>query len=81
MGLAELPRHAAIHVISDIHMGGLAGLQILRETARLAKYILRLAGEKPDDEIALVLNGDVFDSLAEDIAGYVAVEQIGRAHV
>ena len=76
MSLAELPRHAAIHVISDIHMGGLPGFQILRETQRLAHYILRLAAERPDDELALVLDGDVFDSLAEEIGGgYVAVEQ------
>lgn len=76
MSLAELPRHAAIHVISDIHMGGLPGFQILRETARLANYVLRLAAERPDDDVALVLNGDVFDSLAEETGGgYVAIEQ------
>jgi len=76
MSLAELPRHAAIHVISDIHMGGLPGAQILRETARLAGFIRRLAAERPDAPVALVLDGDVFDSLAEDLGGaYVAVEQ------
>jgi UDP-2,3-diacylglucosamine pyrophosphatase LpxH len=75
MSLAELPRHAAIHVISDIHMGGLQGAQILRETGRLAGFIRRVATERSGDAVALVLAGDVFDTLAEDLGGaYVAVE-------
>lgn len=76
MSLAELPQHAAIHVISDIHMGGQPGFQILREAGRLANYVLRLAAERPGESVALVLNGDVFDTLAEDLGGaYVAIEQ------
>ena len=34
-----LPEFAEIHVISDIHMGGKLGFQILRETQRLANFI------------------------------------------
>jgi len=63
-----------IHVISDIHMGGRPDAQILHKTDRLANYIRRLASLRPDDRLALVLNGDVIDTLAEDIAGYVAVD-------
>lgn len=71
----HLARYDAIHVISDIHMGGRSGFQILRETARLAGYIRRLAAEQPQAEVALVLNGDVFDTLAEEIGGYVAIDE------
>jgi len=63
----------AIHVISDIHMGGKPGFQILRETARLAGFVDRLRTERPGQRLALVLNGDVVDTLAEDIEGYVAI--------
>lgn len=77
MSLSYLPQYAAVHVISDIHMGGSPGFQILRETARLAGYIRRLAQERPGQEVALVLNGDVFDTLAEELGHgvYIAVEQ------
>lgn len=74
MKLEHLPQHDVLHVISDIHMGGEGSFQILRETGRLAQYVLRLAAEQPQAEVALVLNGDVFDTLAERHGdGYVAV--------
>ena len=75
MALGDLVRFDAIHVISDLHMGGMPGFQILRETERLANYVRRLAGQAPDTDVALVLNGDVFDTLAEETGGYVAIEQ------
>lgn len=79
MSLAELPCHAVLHVISDIHMGGELGFQILRETGRLSNYLLRLGAERPGDQIALVLNGDVFDTLAEELGGsYIAIDQVQR---
>lgn len=68
-----IARFDAIHVISDIHMGGKPGFQILRETARLAGFVDRLRTERPGQRLALVLNGDVVDTLAEDIEGYVAI--------
>lgn len=70
----DLPAFDEVHVISDLHMGGRAGFQILRETQRLANYIRRLSQQRPQGRLALVLNGDVFDTLAEDIGGYVAVD-------
>lgn len=70
----EFPVYEEIHVISDIHMGGKPGFQILRETGRLANFIHWVARQRPDDRVALVLNGDVIDTLAEDINGYVAVD-------
>jgi UDP-2,3-diacylglucosamine pyrophosphatase LpxH len=72
--MSDLPAFDELHVISDIHMGGKPGFQILRETKRLANFIRWVAQQRPDGRVALVLNGDVFDTLAEDIRGYVAVE-------
>lgn len=68
-----IARFDAIHVISDIHMGGASGFQVLRETARLAGYVRRLTALRPGDDLALVLDGDVFDTLAEEMEGYIAV--------
>lgn len=68
------PEYDEVHVISDIHMGGKPGFQILRETKRLAGYIGWVTAQAPTGKVALVLNGDVFDTLAEDIKGYVAME-------
>ncbi len=70
-----LPVFEEIHVISDIHMGGMPGFQILRETIRLTNFILWVAAQRPEERVALVLNGDVIDTLAEDISGYVAVDE------
>ena len=73
--MSDLPAFDEVHVISDIHMGGKPGFQILRETNRLANFIRWVATQRPDGRVALVLNGDVFDTLAEDIRGYVAVDE------
>lgn len=70
----DFPAHEEIHVISDIHMGGKPGFQVLRETARLARFIDWVGARRPEQRVALILNGDVIDTLAEDIAGYVAVD-------
>jgi UDP-2,3-diacylglucosamine pyrophosphatase LpxH len=72
--MSDLPAFDEVHVISDLHMGGRPGFQILRETQRLANFIRRLAQQRPQERVALVVNGDVFDTLAEDIVGYVAVD-------
>ena len=76
--MTDHPAFDEVHVVSDLHMGGRAGFQILRETRRLAGFIGRLAGQPAQRRVALVLNGDVFDTLAEDIAGYVALEDACR---
>lgn len=70
-----IPVFEELHVISDIHMGGKPGFQILRETQRLANFINRVAAQQPGVRVALVLNGDVIDTLAEDVSGYVAVDE------
>jgi UDP-2,3-diacylglucosamine pyrophosphatase LpxH len=74
--MSDFPAYDEIHVISDIHMGGnRPNFQILKETRRLAGYIGWVAQQCPAGHVALVLNGDVFDTLAEELPGYVAVEQ------
>jgi len=70
-----LPYFDEIHVISDIHMGGKPGFQILKHGPRLGAFIEDLAGVRPGEKVALVLNGDVIDSLAEEIDGYIAMEE------
>lgn len=70
----EIAEYEEIYIISDIHMGGTPGFQILRETQRLADFIRWVAMRRPDKRVALVLNGDVIDTLAEDSSGYVAVD-------
>jgi len=80
-----LPVYSEIHVISDLHMGGKSGFQILRETTRLANFIRWVGTQRPGEKVALILNGDIIDTLAEEVGGagaYVAVhnavEVVGR---
>ncbi len=74
--MSDFPEYDEIHVISDIHMGGnKVDFQILRETERLANYIGWVGQQRPGGRVALILNGDVIDTLAEDIHGYVAVDE------
>lgn len=69
----DLPQHDELHVVSDLHVGGAPGFQVMCHGARLAGYIRWVAAQRPEGRVALVLNGDIIDSLAEDISGYVAV--------
>jgi UDP-2,3-diacylglucosamine pyrophosphatase LpxH len=74
--MSDFPAYDEIHVISDIHMGGnRPNFQILKETKRLAGYIGWVSQQCPAGHVALVLNGDIFDTLAEELPGYIAVEQ------
>jgi hypothetical protein len=72
------PHFDELYVVSDIHMGGPAGFQILKHGPRLGALIRHLATVRAGERVALVLNGDVVDSLAEDIDGYVAVDEAPR---
>ena len=72
---SNLPEYDEVHVISDLHMGGPQGFQILRETTRLANFIRWVAAQRPGERVALILNGDIIDTLAEDISGYVAIDE------
>lgn len=64
MHLGPLPRFDEVHVVSDLHLGGAPGFQIFHEGRRLANTIRGLA-RRPARRVALVLNGDIVDFLAE----------------
>jgi predicted phosphodiesterase len=75
MSETALPRYDELYVVSDIHMGGRPGFQILRESGRLAGYIRWVGQQRPDGRVGLVLNGDIIDSLAEEVGGYIAADE------
>ena len=75
-----LPAFAELYAISDIHLGGTktaaGNFQIFHRGDRLAGFIDRVAEQRPGENVALVLNGDVIDSLAEEaVTGYVAMDE------
>lgn len=65
----------SIYSISDIHLGGRGDFQIFNNGPRLAAFIDRLSTTDLGQKVALVLNGDVIDSLAEDDIEYVALTE------
>jgi UDP-2,3-diacylglucosamine pyrophosphatase LpxH len=72
------PAFAELYVVSDIHMGGHIdgdqSFQIFNRGPRLAALVRHIAQIRPNEDVALVLNGDIFDSLAErDLNGYAAL--------
>ena len=70
-----------LYVVSDIHLGGEksaeGNFQIFKYGARLGGFVNEIALRANNDKsVALVLNGDIFDSLAEeDVPGYVALSE------
>jgi len=70
---------AEIYVISDIHMGGQKdsdrNFQIFNRGSRLSALIRYINAQRQNEDTALVLNGDIIDSLAEEeVPGYVALD-------
>jgi UDP-2,3-diacylglucosamine pyrophosphatase LpxH len=75
-----LPSYDELWVVSDLHMGGSKtganDFQIFHRGPRLAALIRHVGSQRPGDQVALVLNGDIIDSLAEtDLGGYVALDR------
>lgn len=69
-----------LYVISDIHLGGekkaTENFQIFKYGERLGLFIQEVTAIRPGDKVCLVLNGDIFDSLAEQcVKGYVALSE------
>jgi UDP-2,3-diacylglucosamine pyrophosphatase LpxH len=73
-----LPTFDELYVVSDMHMGGRRenghNFQIFNQGPRLGRFIEYITARNLDGQVGLVLNGDVFDSLAEDGAGYIAFD-------
>ncbi len=77
----HLKRFDQLFVVSDLHMGGEKttgeNFQVFTQGKRLAAFIRAVAGRQSGSkDVALVLNGDVFDSLAEKELGgrYIALD-------
>ena len=68
------PTFEELYVVSDLHLGGSSGVPIFKQEAELAGLIRHLGARTPPGQgaLGLVLNGDVIDTLAENISGYVA---------
>lgn len=65
----------ALHVVSDLHLGGEQGFQIFDQGAVLKGLIEHLTKGPSEEPVALVLNGDVVDFLAEPQARYLDPER------
>ena len=64
-----VPEFDELYVISDVHMGGAKGFQIFGSTNELAAFIDWIR-DRPAAKIALVINGDTVDFLAENGSKY-----------
>lgn len=54
-----------VHVVSDLHMGGEEGLQIFNLGETFHEFVRKLTKEPANVRLALVINGDMVDFLAE----------------
>ena len=77
--MTYLPIHSELYVVSDIHLGGRRdandNFQIFNRGERLGNLARHIAEQRVDEDVALVLNGDIIDSLAEDeVPGYIAAD-------
>lgn len=69
----DVPTFEQLYVVSDLHMGGKDGFHIFRQKDTLAKFILRIK-DAECERLALVLNGDIVDFLAEEPFCYLDPE-------
>ena len=68
---SSYPEFDAVYSTSDLHLGGAPGFQIFHQGELLAALIDRLAGGDGGRSVALVLNGDIVDFLAEEPGRYL----------
>jgi UDP-2,3-diacylglucosamine pyrophosphatase LpxH len=71
------PQFVELHVVSDLHLGGEAGFQIFNQGAEFKRLVDHLRVNRPDTPLALVINGDLVDFLAEPGAKYFDPEGAG----
>jgi UDP-2,3-diacylglucosamine pyrophosphatase LpxH len=71
-----------LHVVSDLHFGGVDGGQIFSGTTLLASFIDSLTAKPRESRVRLVIGGDFIDFLAEPGAIYFdpdgAVDKLAR---
>ena len=53
-----------LYAMSDLHMGGTAGTMMFRESDALA-WLIGEATKESSSNVGLLINGDIFDFLAE----------------
>ncbi len=78
---SNMAEYNELYAVSDLHLGGEQtngkNFQVFKQGRRLAGLIRHIAASRPKDDVALVLNGDIIDSLAEDgIDGYIALSSM-----
>jgi UDP-2,3-diacylglucosamine pyrophosphatase LpxH len=66
--MESLSRFDELYVLSDLHMGGDPKMQIFEEGDLLARVIKALGASTGTRRIALCINGDMVDFLADDAA-------------
>ena len=80
--MQPIPTYDELHVVSDLHMGGETGFQIFDQGKLLAQLIEHLRAESPAKQVALLINGDMVDFLAEPNPQYFdphnAIEKLER---
>ncbi len=68
------PSYDALYSISDLHLGGTEGRQIFSGRLELPALLQELTSQDPNLRIALVVNGDFIDFLAEAPGQYFNVD-------
>lgn len=63
-----------LHVVSDLHLGGVPEHQIMNQGRALGRVIAHLAALPADQQVGLVLDGDIVDFLAARNAAYLDPE-------
>ena len=63
-----IPQFDELYVVSDLHLGGPSDFQIFNSGTELASLIELLRAAPAEKRIALLINGDFVDFLAEDNA-------------
>lgn len=78
----SLPQFDELYVVSDLHMGGTAGHQMFNSGKELARLIRYLKARPPESRVALLIDGDFVDFLAEPDAKHFdpegAVRKLNR---
>jgi UDP-2,3-diacylglucosamine pyrophosphatase LpxH len=78
----SVPQFDELYVISDLHLGGPKDFQIFNSGEELKRLIEHLRTSSPGRQVALVINGDFVDFLAERPSKYFdpagAVDKLKR---